>query len=156
LASIPDRLLDGSFTEGLGHLDSYNTDTRVAAARSDSPGVNATIANPSLTMVTGAGANSAPRSWLIAADWCTHAGRILGWGLAGLISAFASYVFAVAALVLGILGYLRLDGEWWPVALCLFLAYLSARVGVVCMDLALGSGPIRQAECSVQSPTAHA
>jgi hypothetical protein len=69
--------------------------------------------------------------------WCFHAARFVGWGIAGLISAAASYMFVIGAIVLGLFGHLRLEAQWWPAGLCLLLGYLCARGTVACMSLAL-------------------
>jgi hypothetical protein len=99
--------------------------------------VNATTLTPSLAAVGGPGTNSAAGFWPISLNRFAHAVRFLGWGAVGLIAAFASYIFGLAALVLGLLGHLRLEGDWWPAVLCLFLGYLSARASIACMDIAL-------------------
>jgi hypothetical protein len=92
---------------------------------------------PSLAAVTGSETNSGVLTWPVALSWFTHAARFLGWGAVGLLAAFASYIFGLAALVLGLLGHLRLEGDWWPAVLCLLLGYLSARGSIACMDIAL-------------------
>jgi hypothetical protein len=96
---------------------------------------------PSLAAVSGPQTNARAGAWTVALDWCAHAARFVVWGLIGLLSAFASYFFGVAALVLGLLSYVRMENEWWPAALCLLFGYLSARVSIACMDSALASGP---------------
>src|SRR4030095_737332 len=101
---------------------------------------------PSLAAVSGPQTNTRAGAWTVAFYWCTHAARFLAWGLIGLLSAFASYFFGVAALVLGLLSYVRMEGEWWPAALCLVFGYLSARVSLACMDSALASGPTSNGE----------
>lgn len=98
--------------------------------------VNATTVNPTLAAVTEADASSPVNSLWLGLAWCAHAARFLGWGIVGLISAFASYAFGVGALVFGFLGYLRLEAQWWPAVGCLLLGYLSARGAVACLDLA--------------------
>ena len=96
---------------------------------------------PSLAAVSGPQTNSQERAWIVALWWCAHAVRFVAWGVIGLLSAFASYFFGIAALVLGLLSYVRMEGEWWPAVLCLAFGYLSARVSLACMDSALDSSP---------------
>ena len=96
---------------------------------------------PSLAEVSGPQINSQERAWIVALWWCAHAVRFVAWGVIGLLSAFASYFFGIAALVLGLLSYVRMEGEWWPAVLCLAFGYLSARMSLACMDSALDSSP---------------
>src|SRR4030095_12675174 len=90
------------------------------------PVVNATTMTPTFAAVSADDSSTPARSFWIGLAWCAHAARFVGWGIAGLISGFASCVFWIGALVFGLFGHLRLEAQWWPAALCLLLGYFCA------------------------------
>jgi hypothetical protein len=99
--------------------------------------VNATTVTSTLAVMPRADSDAQTSVLMTALARCAQAARTLGWGIASLILAAASYVFGIGALVMGLFGHLRLEAQWWPAVLCLLLSYLCARGTVACMDLAL-------------------
>ncbi|HET6409001.1 MAG TPA: hypothetical protein VFG14_14030 [Chthoniobacteraceae bacterium] len=98
--------------------------------------MNATTATQTLAVVGGLYPNTESKALANRLSWCASAARLVGWATAGLISAIASYIFGLGAVVLGVLGQLQLEAGWWPTILCLILGYFSARGSVACIELA--------------------